>query len=125
MSIPVVLEHEPGLVRFRSFSSFLRQLLRRPSGLSGVAVLVVFTVLAVAPGLFVGPLETVTTASATPLEPPRPDLPFGSDSLGRSVLNLTVWGTRISMTIGLLATIVTVLLGSVIRIRTASVRPPT
>ena len=116
MTLPVVFERPPRALRFRSFGSFMRQLLRRPSGLIGVAVLVVFAILAIAPGLFVGPLETVTTASATPLEPPRVGLPFGSDSLGRSVLNLTVWGTRISMAIGLLATVVTVLLGALIGI---------
>ena len=79
VSMPVVLKQELRLVRFRSFSSFFRQFIRRPSGLIGVIVLIVFTVLAVAPGLFVGPLETVTTSSATPLEPPahRPAIRLG------------------------------------------------
>ena len=42
---------------------------------------------------------------------------MGTDALGRSVLNLTVWGTRISMVIGLLATIITVVLGALDRDR--------
>ena len=41
---------------------------------------------------------------------------MGTDALGRSVLNLTVWGTRISMVIGLLATIITVVLGALVGI---------
>jgi peptide/nickel transport system permease protein len=92
--------------------AFLREFGRRPAGVVGVGVLVVFAVLAIAPGLFVGPLQNVTTATAGHLEPPSWALPLGSDSLGRSVLNLTVWGTRISMVIGLLATIVTVAIGA-------------
>jgi peptide/nickel transport system permease protein len=95
---------------------FLRQFRQRPSGVVGVGVLVLFTILAIAPDMFAGPLQTVTTASAAHLESPSLALPLGSDSLGRSVLNLTIWGTRISMVIGLLATIITVALGAVVGI---------
>ena len=42
------------------------------------------------------------------LAPPQPGYPLGTDELGRSMLNLTVHGARISMIIGLLATLVTV-----------------
>jgi peptide/nickel transport system permease protein len=41
---------------------------------------------------------------------------FGTDHLGRDVLNLTVHGARISMVIGLLATIITILIGAVLGI---------
>jgi peptide/nickel transport system permease protein len=103
-------------LRLRSARGFMRQFGRRPAGVVGVVVLAVFGVLAIAPGLFVGPLQDVTNATAGHLEPPSLALPLGSDSLGRSVLNLTVWGTRISMVIGLLATIVTVVLGTLVGI---------
>ena len=36
---------------------------------------------------------------------------LGTDELGRDMLNLTVHGARISMVIGLLATLVTVVVG--------------
>jgi peptide/nickel transport system permease protein len=39
---------------------------------------------------------------------------LGTDSLGRDVLNLTVWGARVSMVIGFLATIVTIVVGVLI-----------
>jgi peptide/nickel transport system permease protein len=58
----------------------------------------------------------VTTATAGHLDPPSLGLPLGADSLGRSVLNLTVWGTRVSMVIGLMATVITVALGAVVGI---------
>ena len=82
----------------------------------GLVVLVIFTVLAIAPEFFVGPLQTVITAPGEKLQPPTLEFPMGTDSLGRSVLNLTVWGTRVSMVIGALATIVTVVLGALIGI---------
>ena len=68
------------------------------------------------PDLFVGKLETATTASGLPLEPPSMAHLLGTDDLGRDMLNQTVHGARISMTIGFLATLITVLLGAVIGI---------
>jgi peptide/nickel transport system permease protein len=110
------LRNERIRLRIRSLRSFLRQFSRRPAGVAGVIVLLIFTVLAIAPGLFVGPLQTVTTATGDRLQSPILAEPIGTDSLGRSVLNLTVWGTRISMVIGLLATIVTIVVGVVVGI---------
>ena len=93
----------------------------------GIIVLLFFTVMAIAPGLFVGPLETVTTASGTPLEAPSALHIFGTDELGRDILNLTIHGARISMVIGLLATVITIILGALIGIsrRASSAAGPT
>jgi peptide/nickel transport system permease protein len=96
--------------------SVLRQLLARPDGLAGFVILVVFTVLALIPTLLVGPLETALTATGPRLAPPQIGYPLGTDELGRSILNLTVHATRVSMVIGFLATIVTVLIGAVLGI---------
>lgn len=93
-----------------------RRLVRRPEGLFGVVVLVLFSVLSIAPSLFVGPLQTAVTATGPRLSPPIGGFPFGTDELGRDVLNLTVHGARVSMAIGLLATLVTVLIGAVVGI---------
>ena len=94
----------------------LRQLAGRPDGLAGLVILIVFTVLSVAPDLLVGPLQTAVTATGPRLSPPIPGFPLGTDELGRSMLNLLVHATRISMVIGLLATFVTVLIGAVLGI---------
>ncbi len=103
-------------LRLRNGRQFARRYLSRKDGVVGLLILLVFTVLAIAPGLFVGPLETVTTATGPPLAPPSPAYPLGTDELGRSILNLVVWGARISMVIGLLATLITILMGAVIGI---------
>lgn len=97
-----------------SMLALVRQTLRRSNGLIGAVILVVFVVLALVPDLLVGPLQTAVTAAGPRLGPPSAEFPFGTDELGRSILNLTVHATRISMVIGLLATIITVGIGVVV-----------
>jgi peptide/nickel transport system permease protein len=102
--------------RLSDLSSFASRFAHRRDGVIGLAILVLFIALALFPTLFVGPLEKVTTASGDPLMAPGAGHILGTDDLGRDILNLTVHGARISMTIGLLATLVTILLGVVIGI---------
>lgn len=120
MSVAVVTESDVQArlrsSRARNTRDFLRRFARRGDGVVGVAILLVFTVLALFPELFVGPLENVVTASGAKWEPPSATHLFGTDHLGRDVLNLTVHGARISMVIGLLATIITILIGAVLGI---------
>ena len=94
----------------------LRQVLHHRSGLLGIAILIFFTFVALFPTVLVGPLQTATTATGPRMAPPQPGYPLGTDELGRSVLNLTVHGARISMVIGLLATLVTVVVGALVGI---------
>lgn len=110
------LRRETWRLRARSARGFVRQFTRRRDGVIGLAVLAIFALLALAPSLFVGPLETAVTATGTSLQPPMAGHPFGTDELGRDMLNLTVHGARISMTIGFLATLITILVGAVIGI---------
>ncbi|MCJ7709719.1 MAG: ABC transporter permease [Chloroflexi bacterium] len=93
-----------------------RQVISRPDGLAGALILGVFTLLALSPDLLVGPLQTAVTATGPRLAPPQAGFPLGTDELGRSMLNLVVHATRISMVIGLLATLVTVFIGVLIGI---------
>ena len=101
------------LVRAGGFS---RRLLGRTDGLVGVAILVVFGLLALFPSLFVGPLENLTTSTGVPLQGPSAEHLFGTDELGRDMLNLTVHGARISMAIGLMATVITIFIGALVGI---------
>lgn len=102
--------------RLARLAGGLRQIVRRPSGMIGVAILVFFTFLALFPSVLVGPLQTATTATGPRMAAPQAGYPLGTDELGRSVLNLTVHGARISMVIGLLATLVTVFVGAMVGI---------
>jgi peptide/nickel transport system permease protein len=98
--------------RTRALGGQLKALLRRPDGFSGAIILVLFSVLAIAPDALVGPLQTAITATGPRLAAPSAEFPLGTDELGRSMLNLTVHATRISMLIGFLATIITVGVGA-------------
>jgi peptide/nickel transport system permease protein len=100
----------------RRARGFLERVFGRTDGLVGIAILSVFTILAIAPSVFVGPLESVVTASGKPLDPPSLQHLFGTDELGRDLLNLTIHGARISMAIGLMATLITIVLGSLVGI---------
>ena len=117
-SVTTHAELHPGWLRLRvrSLRSFGARFMTRRDGVFGVLILAVFTVLAIAPQLFVGPLETAVTASGGRLAAPDAAHLLGTDALGRDVLNLTIHGTRTSMAIGLLATVITVLIGAVIGI---------
>jgi len=95
---------------------FAARLLGRTDGLVGVVILAFFTLLALFPSLFVGPLQSVLSATGNPLEPPSATYPFGTDELGRDLLNLAVHGARISMVIGLMATVITIVIGAVVGI---------
>ena len=96
--------------------TFVRRFLSRTDGVIGLVILLLFAVLAIFPELFVGKLETAVTATARGLTAPNAQHIFGSDELGRDMLNLTVHGARISMAIGLLATIITIVVGALIGI---------
>jgi len=106
--------------RWRLFVSrargFGRRYLGRTDGVIGLAILALFALLALAPELFVGPLQTATTATGVGYSAPSSAHILGTDELGRDMLNLTVHGARISMTIGFLATIITILFGAAIGI---------
>ncbi len=90
----------------------LRKIAARPDGLAGLVILAVFTFLALFPTVLVGPLETAVTATGPRLAPPSLEYPLGTDELGRSMVNLTVHATRVSMVIGFLATVITVFIGA-------------
>ena len=96
--------------------TFAGQFLSRNDGKIGLLILILFTVLAIFPDLFVGKLETATMATGSSLQPPGGGYPFGTDELGRDILNMTVHGARISMTIGLMATLITVFFGALLGI---------
>lgn len=108
------LRSERWRLRVQGARTFAHRFGKRSDGVIGLVILLFFTLMAIAPWLFVGPLETVVTASGGAFEPPSAQHLFGTDNLGRDVLNLTVHGARVSMSIGLLATAITIFVGALI-----------
>lgn len=103
-------------LRVQGWREFLGRFAKRREGVIGAAIILFFIVLALVPQLLVGPLETATTASGGRLGAPSGEHILGTDALGRDILNLTVHGTRVSMIIGALATVVTLFIGVLIGI---------
>lgn len=96
------------LVTWREFAS-------QGGGLAGLVGLAVIAVLAVLAPLVTDPSGLdVTRATAAPWQPPSAEYWLGTDHNGRSVLLLTWWGTRISLVVGLAATVLSVVIGTVV-----------
>jgi peptide/nickel transport system permease protein len=100
----------PRLAALRRFS---REFAARPVAVTGLAILVALTVLALAAPLFIHASDLdVINAPGQPLAPPSARFLLGTDYAGRSILTLLIWGTRPSLAIGVLATVLTMIVGS-------------
>lgn len=98
-----------------AFRRFVTAFRASRSGVIGLCILVVFALLALTAPLYIGPAQLdVTQATGPLLAPPSWHYPLGTDQPGRSVLLLLIWGSRASLTIGVLATALTMALGSAI-----------
>jgi peptide/nickel transport system permease protein len=90
---------------------------RHKSGLIGLAVLIVFTLMAIFAPLIINTDDLdVTKATALPLQGPSSSYWLGTDEYGRSVLSLLIYGARVSLLIGLFATVISMVLGTLIGI---------
>ncbi|CAN5724734.1 ABC transporter permease [soil metagenome] len=90
---------------------------RSKMGMAGLVILIVFTLVALgAPLLANRESITATGAEGPPWESPSAAFPLGTDNLGRSVLALTIWGSRISLFVGIVATVISMFIGSFIGI---------
>jgi peptide/nickel transport system permease protein len=87
-------------------------------GMIGLVVLIFFIAVAVFAPLIANKagLDPTCPCTGEPLQPPSLQFPFGTDNFGRSVLTLTVWGSRPSLIVGFFATIISVAIGAVIGI---------
>ena len=104
------------LARQRRRASFMRgwrTFRRNRSGMLGLTVLAFFVIVAVAAPLLASSegLE-VTKATGGVLEPPSTEYWLGTDAQGRSVLTLLIWGARISLFVGLSATLISMVIGT-------------
>ena len=104
--------------RRRSASRMWKLYRKNKLGMTGLYILIAFILIAIfAPLLASNEALTATcTCNGVPFSPPSLDFPFGTDNFGRSILALTIWGSRISLTVGLLATAIAMGIGSLIGI---------
>jgi peptide/nickel transport system permease protein len=103
---------KPPRPRESAFAIGLRRLLRKPSSRVALVLLAIIVLLGLlAPML--APYDPAAQPDIVRLKDLPPSLahPFGTDPYSRDVLSRVIYGTRLSLTIGLLATLVSLTLG--------------
>ena len=92
-----------------------REFRSQRSGVFGLVVLAGFVLVALlAPLIADSTGLEVTKATGGVLEPPSTEFWLGTDDNGRSVLTMLIWGSRISLLIGVLATALSMLIGTLV-----------
>jgi peptide/nickel transport system permease protein len=106
--------------RGAAFTRGWREFARQPSGVIGLVLLALIVLLALlAPVITDKDGLDVTRATGGTLDPPSGDFPLGTDRPGRSVLLLTLWSARISLSVGFTATLLSIAIGTTIGILAA------
>jgi peptide/nickel transport system permease protein len=103
--------------RRASFSRGWAIFRKQRSGVAGVVILMIFVVVAfTAPLIWPASDLDISRATGPILAPPSWSYPFGTDNAGRSVLTLVCWGTRVSLLVGLAATAISMIIGTLVGI---------
>jgi len=94
------------------FKEFFQLLFGHPMGLAGFLIITLFLIMAV----FAPFLGTVNPSASGDVEnllvPPSSQFWFGTDDLARDIWSQTIYGSRISLTIGFVAALITVFSGT-------------
>jgi len=100
--------------RTNKLFEFFQLLFGHPMGLAGVAIITIYMAMAA----FAPFLGTVDPAASGDVEnllmPPSLQFWFGTDDLARDIWSQTIYGSRISLTIGFVAALITVFSGTLV-----------
>ena len=106
----------------RRIKGFLDIYKGSPLGMIGISLILAFIILAiVAPWL--APYDPRALVG-TPFLPPTNEHPLGTDQVGRDIYSELLWGVRISLLVGLLASAFQVAIGTVIGLLSGYYRGP-
>ncbi len=102
--------------RRRAFGRTWADYRRSREGVVGLIVLAVFVAVALLAPLLADPsnLEVVNTTDNPQWAPPSDFPPLGTDSYGRPVWDQLVYGSRISLVVGIAATLIAMVIGTVV-----------
>lgn len=101
--------------RRHAFTDFARQFAKNRAGLVGLVVLVLAIVVALTAPLYISQNDlSAINAPGEPLQAPGSHFLLGTDYYGRSMVDVMIWGTRVSLTVGFLAAFMSVGIGAVI-----------
>ena len=106
------------LRRRRAVAAAWREYRHHVPGMVGLGILVIAVAMALAAPLLADPdgLKVVNTTDNPAWASPSEFGPLGTDNFGRSVMTQFIWGSRISLLVGLAATVLAVVIGSVVGI---------
>jgi peptide/nickel transport system permease protein len=94
-------------------SDFWKRFLKNKMAVAGsLVVLLLFAVSLLAP--WIAPCDPSAIDLKQILAAPSSAHPFGTDQLGRDVLSRMIWGARISLKVGFVATGIAILLGAIL-----------
>ncbi len=94
-------------------ADFRERFLKNKIAVSGcIVVLSLFAVSLLAP--WIAPYDPSAIDLKQVLAPPSAAHPFGTDQLGRDVLSRMIWGSRISLKVGFVATGIAMLIGTIL-----------
>lgn len=103
--------------RREAASRFWRDYRRQRAGVIGLILLGIVVVVAlVTPVVTDASGLNAAQVDGGRLESPSTNYPLGTDELGRSVLLLTLWGARISLLVGVTATMLAMVIGTLVGI---------
>src|SRR5215472_7727815 len=99
--------------RRTALATFWREFRKDRRGMTGLVILAIMIAVALlAPVLANSRGLNPIYATATPNSAPSLTYPLGTDSDGRSVLTMLIWGARNSLLVGLTATLISILIGA-------------
>jgi peptide/nickel transport system permease protein len=86
----------------RRGSRFFRTLRRSPAGMIGAAIVLTLILCAIFAPL-IAPYDPLRMAAGPRLAPPSLAYPFGTDEFGRDLFSRVIYGTRLTLQIGMIA----------------------
>lgn len=99
--------------RGQGFKGFLKYIRRNPTFGAGLALLLVLLLFSTVAGFFV-PREGAYPLAVMPKQPPSAEFRFGTDSVGRDLLPTLIYGTRMTLSIGMIAGVIGLGVGTVL-----------
>lgn len=103
-------------MRFKKLKEFGKAIVGNKMALTGAVILGIFIIVAIF-GPILMPFSTMEFGNVEDmLQPPSAKHPLGTDDMGRDVLKNLIHGARISLLIGAVATIISMVIGTLIGI---------
>jgi peptide/nickel transport system permease protein len=100
-------------VYFKKFRYYAYLLRRNPVTVIGMVItLGLFFVALFSP--WIAPYNPIEQNIAIRLQPPTVNHPFGTDEFGRDILSRVLWGSRLSLGVGILVVIISLMIGTIL-----------